>query len=115
MGDKSDKMSRQNEEKVKVATEKITRTDLPITPELPDIAKGHKRCPVCKTDKPITSVGDLNSDIPDIYNQLGPCPAPYPALIPHADFKYFTPPDEPDHGNFSLFAAGSIEMGAAVQ
>jgi hypothetical protein len=91
------------------------RPNLPITPEVPEIPKGHKRCPVCKTDKPTTSTGNLDGEIPDPYNQLGPCPAPCPPLVPHRDFKHFMPPDSPEHGNFSLFTAGSIEMGAAVQ
>jgi hypothetical protein len=91
------------------------RPDLPMTPEVPEVPKGHKRCPVCKTDKSTTSTGKLDGEIPDTYNQLGPCPAPNPALTPHRDFKHFMPPVDPEHGNFSLFIAGSIEMGAAVQ
>jgi hypothetical protein len=92
-----------------------TRTDLPITPELPEILPGHKRCPVCKTDTPTASRGNLDGKIPDRYNQLGPLPAPNPPLKRHTDFRHFMPPDSPDHGNFSLFTAGSIEMGDAVQ
>jgi hypothetical protein len=108
MGSDKSTMARSNDETVE-------RTDLPITPDVPEVPEGHKRCPVCKTDTPTTTVGNLDGNIPDPYNQLGPCPAPCPPLQPHKDFKHFMPPDAPNHGNFSLFTAGSIEMGAAVQ
>jgi hypothetical protein len=95
--------------------DQLRRTDLPITPDVLEIPENHNRCPVCKTDKRTISVGSLDGNIPDPYNQLGPCPTPSPPIKRHRDFRHVMPPDAPDHGNFSLFTAGSIEMGRAVQ
>ncbi|KAH5617604.1 hypothetical protein HBI23_252790 [Parastagonospora nodorum] len=86
-----------------------------VNTEVPEIPKGYKRCPVCKTDKPTTLVGNLDGNMLDPYNQLDPCPAPCLPLTHQKDFKHFMPPYVPNHGNFSLFTTGSIEMGAAVQ
>jgi hypothetical protein len=112
------KMERKCGNAVHVIAEKCSEmqlSDLPITPELPELPTGYKRCPICKTDTPTDQIGNLDGVIKDKYNQLGPLPAPSPPLRRHPDFQHFMPPDEPDHGNFSLFTAGSIEMGAAVQ
>ncbi|KAF2440865.1 hypothetical protein P171DRAFT_418955 [Karstenula rhodostoma CBS 690.94] len=54
---------------------------------------------------------NLDQPRPDIYKQL---PPPL-ALTQHPDFKVQSPPAAPDHGKFSVFAAGSIEMGYAIQ
>jgi hypothetical protein len=51
--------------------------------------------------------------VEDKYNQL--IPAPNPPLKEHKEFKHCVPPFKPEYGNFSLFTAGSIEMGAAIQ
>jgi hypothetical protein len=118
MGSEKTKMERKSGDAVDVAGDKCSethRSDLPITPELPEVPAGFKRCPICKTDTPTAQIGNLDGEIVDKYNQLGPLPAPSPPLKRHPDFRHFMPPDSPDHGNFSLFTAGSIEMGAAVQ
>lgn len=72
-----------------------------------------KKCPVCKADSVPLNPGGLDGDVEDKYNQL--IPAPSPPLKQHKDFKHCMPPRKPEYGNFSLFTAGSIEMGAAVQ
>lgn len=70
-------------------------------------------CPVCKAKSvPINRAG-LDGDVEDKYNQL--IPAPNPPLKENKDFLHCLPPTKPKYGNFSLFTAGSIEMGAAVQ
>ncbi|KAH7401829.1 hypothetical protein DE146DRAFT_651702 [Phaeosphaeria sp. MPI-PUGE-AT-0046c] len=78
-----------------------------------DAPKKFKQCPVCKADSVPINPGGLDGVVEDKYNQL--IPAPNPPLEQHADFKHCVPPEVPQYGNFSLFTAGSIEMGAAVQ
>ncbi|OAL06639.1 hypothetical protein IQ06DRAFT_288514 [Phaeosphaeriaceae sp. SRC1lsM3a] len=78
-----------------------------------DAPKKFKQCPVCKADSVPINPGGLDGVVEDKYNQL--IPAPSPPLKRHADFKHCVPPENPEYGNFSLFTAGSIEMGAAVQ
>jgi hypothetical protein len=94
---------------------------MPSTSQLKDAEKESsadqkktKLCPVCRqqTD-PLAAAGALDRIVEDKYHQL--IPAPSPPLKKHKQFLHCMPPDEPDHGNFSLFTAGSIEMGAAVQ
>lgn len=72
-----------------------------------------KQCPVCKAESVPINPGGLDGVVEDIHRQL--IPAPSPPLKQHADFKHCVPPFIPKYGNFSLFSAGSIEMGAAVQ
>jgi hypothetical protein len=74
-----------------------------------------RRCPRCKskTIPTAANAGGLDAIIPDTYNQL--IPAPSPPLKQHTDFQHIMPPAIPHYGKFSLFTAGSIEMGAAIQ
>jgi hypothetical protein len=72
-----------------------------------------KQCLVCKADTVPVRPGDLDVEVEDKYNQL--IPAPSPPLKQHPEFRHCMPPEPPTYGNFSLFTAGSIEMGAAVQ
>ncbi|KAF2185054.1 hypothetical protein K469DRAFT_708324 [Zopfia rhizophila CBS 207.26] len=58
------------------------------------------------------SVINIDGDIPDIDNQLPFLPSPLPD--PHSDFIYCTPPEAPTYRPFSVFLAGSIEMGKAI-
>jgi hypothetical protein len=77
-------------------------------------SKDLRRCPRCKS-KAIAvaaNTGGLDAAIPDTYHQL--IPAPSPPLTPHRDFQHVMPPDIPVYGKYSLFTAGSIEMGAAI-
>jgi hypothetical protein len=57
--------------------------------------------------------GGLEEDVEDIDSQL--MLPPSPALREHIDFRHSRPPDKWEHGKFSLFTAGSIEMGKAIQ
>jgi hypothetical protein len=68
---------------------------------------------VCKAETVPINPGGLGGVVEDKFAQL--IPAPNPALAEHADSLHCTPPVQPKYGNFSLFTAGSIEMGAAVQ
>jgi hypothetical protein len=83
---------------------------------VPDASsKDLRRCPRCKSKAiPVAAnTGGLDAAIPDTYHQL--IPAPSPPLTPHRDFQHVMPPDIPVYGKYSLFTAGSIEMGAAIQ
>jgi hypothetical protein len=63
-------------------------------------------------EKPSGAV-DIDQDVPDNFNQLPPLPSPLP--VAHKDFLHCMPPEQPTHRKFTVFTAGSIEMGAAVQ
>ncbi|USP79907.1 hypothetical protein yc1106_07181 [Curvularia clavata] len=56
---------------------------------------------------------DIDRDVEDVKNQLPPLPSPLPT--PHKDFVHCVPPHAPTYRKFSVFTAGSIEMGNAVQ
>ncbi|KAF9733728.1 hypothetical protein PMIN01_08071 [Paraphaeosphaeria minitans] len=56
---------------------------------------------------------NLNNKIIDVLNQLPDLPTELPT--PHRHFKHCMAPENPDYGRFSVFLAGSIEMGLAVQ
>jgi hypothetical protein len=60
-----------------------------------------------------TGAIDINQDIEDEYNQLPPKPSP--PLKKHKDFIHCTPPEMPEYRKYSVFLAGSIEMGKAIQ
>jgi hypothetical protein len=62
--------------------------------------------------KPLGRV-DIDQDVPDTYNQLPPMPLPLPPA--HREFLQCMPPEQPIYRKFTVFTAGSIEMGAAVQ
>lgn len=83
-------------------------------------------CPTCKRkydnepaeEKPAkvsrkdTTV-DIDAPIDDRLNQLPPLPSPLPS--PHPQFVHCMPPEAPTYRSYSVFLAGSIEMGKAVQ
>ncbi|KAL1591523.1 hypothetical protein SLS60_011915 [Paraconiothyrium brasiliense] len=55
---------------------------------------------------------DLNTEVPDIYHQLPKLLDPLPRQ--HKEFVHSLPPELPNYRKFSVFLAGSIEMGKAV-
>ena len=56
---------------------------------------------------------DIDADVEDKYNQLPPLPSP--SFEPHPQFVHCVPPEAPTYRKHSVFLAGSIEMGKAVQ
>ncbi|KAL5442280.1 hypothetical protein PMIN06_013154 [Paraphaeosphaeria minitans] len=58
-----------------------------------------------------TGKQDINTPRPDLFGQL---PPPFPNPARHRDFQAACPPEPPQLGSFSVFAAGSIEMGKAI-
>jgi len=56
---------------------------------------------------------DIDGEVEDIYKQLPPLPSPLPKQ--HKDFVHSNPKGEPQFRKFTVFTAGSIEMGKAVQ
>jgi hypothetical protein len=76
-----------------------------------------KKCMVCKAETVPIRAGNLDGEVEDKYNQLIPPPSDeFRVKNPRNPvFKHCKPPQTPDYGHFSLFTAGSIEMGAAVQ
>jgi hypothetical protein len=56
---------------------------------------------------------DIESEVEDIFAQLPALPNPLPRA--HAQFVHCMPPEAPVYRDFSVFLAGSIEMGNAVQ
>lgn len=86
-------------------------------PDVQPPPEGYKRCPVCKTDKLTQQNGNLDSVVEDKYKQLQKVPSP--PRIKHPDFRHCLPPTEVKYGKnndqFSVFTAGSIEMGSAIQ
>lgn len=65
-----------------------------------------------KESKPDNTV-DIDAVVEDKFNQLPPLPSPLPK--PHPRFVHCKPPNEPEDREFSVFLAGSIEMGKAIQ
>ncbi|KAJ8108952.1 hypothetical protein OPT61_g7811 [Boeremia exigua] len=120
--------SRQNlEPKTAVSTDKLAtpNNSQPITMASKREVE-LKECPTCKrkldneaTDEKPAKVArknntvDIDADIEDTLNQLPPLPSP--PLKPHALFKHCMPPEAPVYRDYSVFLAGSIEMGKAVQ
>lgn len=80
-----------------------------------------KACPTCnrKYDdaavekKPANKTIDIDGYIEDKLHQLPPLPSPRPT--PHPQFVHCTPPEAPIYRDYSVFLAGSIEMGKAIQ
>ncbi|KAF2650250.1 hypothetical protein K491DRAFT_697467 [Lophiostoma macrostomum CBS 122681] len=60
-----------------------------------------------------TPAKDLTATIPDTFNQLPPLPSP--PLPQHPAFHHYKPPVPPTYPGYSVFLAGSIEMGRAIQ
>ncbi|KAF2850616.1 hypothetical protein T440DRAFT_396342 [Plenodomus tracheiphilus IPT5] len=56
---------------------------------------------------------DIDTAVKDGYKQLPALPSPLPK--PHRDFMHCKPLEPPTYRRFSVFTAGSIEMGKAVQ
>ncbi|RMZ66302.1 nucleoside 2-deoxyribosyltransferase domain-containing [Pyrenophora seminiperda CCB06] len=56
---------------------------------------------------------DIDQDVKDMKNQLPALPSRLPT--PHKDFLDCVPPNAPTYRKFSVFTAGSIEMGNAAQ
>lgn len=56
---------------------------------------------------------NLDAEIEDVDKQLPD--APNPPLKKHSDFVHCLPPNPPTYRKYSLFLAGSIEMGNAIQ
>jgi hypothetical protein len=57
---------------------------------------------------------DIDTPVEDKLKQLPPFPNPLP--VRHPRFQHCTPPVDPKYlGNKSVYLAGSIEMGKAVQ
>lgn len=91
-----------------------TNKQTPPTPQ--------KNCESCGQDlkfkaRPKTNdarLKNIDDEVPDVENQLVGVEHAIPA-VPHKDFIHCMPPTEPTYRKFSIFTAGSIEMGAAVQ
>jgi hypothetical protein len=101
---------------------------IPMTEEIdpetgcPDVKpppEGYKRCPVCKTDKLTQQNGNLDTVVEDKYMQIQLKPLGEPPEKAHAEFRHCLPPTKVAYGEnndlFSVFTAGSIEMGSAIQ
>lgn len=66
------------------------------------------------TEEPVKAgTVDIDQDVEDKFNQLPPLPSPLPKA--HPEFVHCMPPNAPDYRKYSVFTAGSIEMGKAVQ
>jgi hypothetical protein len=100
---------------------------IPMTEEIdpetgcPDVKpppEGYKRCPVCKTDKLTQQNGNLDTVVDDKYKQIDTKKLRRPTET-HPDFRHCLPPTKVEYGKnndlFSVFTAGSIEMGSAIQ
>ena len=78
---------------------------------------GANTCPTCKREyddaAPKDKTIDIDGFIEDKKNQLPPLPSPLP--IAHPLNKHCMPPHKPVLREHSVFLAGSIEMGKAVQ
>lgn len=92
-------------------TTTITSTSTPTTP-LPS-AETSKTEIMDPAQAPAPGNVDIDQDVLDDKHQLPPMPSPLPT--PHKDFLHCMPPDAPMYRKYSVFTAGSIEMGAAVQ
>jgi hypothetical protein len=69
--------------------------------------------PVAAPPPSTSNPGNLDAPIEDVDNQLPPLPNPLPKLSP--DFVHCLPPQTPVYRKYSVFLAGSIEMGKAIQ
>jgi hypothetical protein len=63
--------------------------------------------------KKLLGAVDINKNILDEHHQLPPLPSPLPKV--HKHFLHCMPPETPTYRKFTVFTAGSIEMGKAVQ
>lgn len=65
-----------------------------------------------KLEAPARTSKDINAEVEDVDHQLPP--APNPPKRQHPDFIHCLPPDLCTYRKFSVFTAGSIEMGSAI-
>ncbi|OWY52186.1 hypothetical protein AALT_g11810 [Alternaria alternata] len=68
--------------------------------------------PPPKNEDKTRHMTSIDKVVEDKKNQLPPWPSPVPT--PHKDFVHSNPPDPPTYRKFTVFTAGSIEMGDAV-
>ncbi|KAH8622827.1 hypothetical protein IG631_22576 [Alternaria alternata] len=68
--------------------------------------------PLSEDEGQIRVMTSIDEVVEDEMNQLPPWPSPVPT--PHKDFVHSNPPDPPTYRKFTVFTAGSIEMGKAV-
>jgi hypothetical protein len=61
---------------------------------------------------PSPEVTSIEGEVEDTAKQLPPKPWNFPT--PHKDYVHSNPPDEPTYRKYTVFTAGSIEMGKAV-
>ncbi|CAI6341498.1 unnamed protein product [Periconia digitata] len=79
--------------------------------QLPDCPHCHKRI-IEEKPKPTDGNSTIDGPVADIYNQLGPEPTDIGE--PHREFRENNPPDAFIKQKFTIFTAGSIEMGRAI-
>ncbi|KAF1974053.1 hypothetical protein BU23DRAFT_505835 [Bimuria novae-zelandiae CBS 107.79] len=99
------------------------KKETPKTEEVPVVTckfcKRPSQCPTCRAPvgPPVVKKDSTNLDVPvpDIYAQLPPPLHPSTSAAQHPLFVHAVPPTPPLYRKFSVFAAGSIEMGAAIQ
>lgn len=68
--------------------------------------------PLEPSTAPATTGKDINAEVEDIDNQLPP--VPNPPKPQHPDFIHCLPPNVCTYRKYSVFTAGSIEMGSAI-
>jgi Nucleoside 2-deoxyribosyltransferase like len=104
-------------EKPKPTASKPVNGPSPQSADKCRFCKRPSHCPQCShaLDPTQESNGAVNisGEIEDTHSQL---PAtPEPELRVHPMFRHCMPPEEPEYQEYSVFLAGSIEMGKAVQ
>ncbi|KAG9196318.1 hypothetical protein G6011_01439 [Alternaria panax] len=69
------------------------------------------KAPAADMSKPL-GMTSIDKVVEDKKHQLPPWPSPKP--VPHKDYVHSNPPEPPTYRKFTVFTAGSIEMGDAV-
>ena len=72
----------------------------------------HREFDPAAKEKPANNTINIDGPIEDVMHQLPPPTSPLPT--PHPQFVHCTPPNDPTYRDYSVFLAGSIEMGNAV-
>ncbi|KAF1948300.1 hypothetical protein CC80DRAFT_486410 [Byssothecium circinans] len=93
------------------APEKLTVSCCKFCKRPSDCPSCHK--PLVPEQQKSDGTVDIDAEIQDIHNQLGPLPATLPPKNPV--FQDYMPPGPIKPAPYSVFLAGSIEMGRAVQ